>query len=329
MYTMAMNFLYLLLLTPSAVYCASAAVHSHNHLDSNEKESDGAYRQRDYDHYSMGAHNVEFDHEAIIGSVKEAEEYDKLTPDESRRRLGLLLPKMDLNGDQFIDRKELKQWILNSFINLSREEAQERLQEADSNRDGIVTWQEYLRDVYGVNTEEDIGPDDTGDTGMLVREERAMWQQADRNNDGVLDIEEFVVFINPEEHEEMHSFLENQTLREKDKNNDGLIDFAEYIGDRGLKQDKEWLIAEREKFEHELDADRDGALDRAELRAWIIPDNEEIADEEVEHLFLSADDDHDGRLAFPEVLHHHHVFVGSEATDYGEHLFDERFDDEL
>lgn len=51
-----------------------------------------------------------------IGSVKEAEEFDKLSPEESKRRLGLMLPKMDLNGDTFIDRDELKNWILNSFM---------------------------------------------------------------------------------------------------------------------------------------------------------------------------------------------------------------------
>lgn len=51
-----------------------------------------------------------------IGSVKDAEEYDKLSPEEAKRRLALLLPKMDLNGDQQIDRLELKKWILNSFV---------------------------------------------------------------------------------------------------------------------------------------------------------------------------------------------------------------------
>lgn len=51
-----------------------------------------------------------------IGSVKEAEEYDKLSPEESRRRLALLLPKMDINGDKYIDRLELKKWVLNSFM---------------------------------------------------------------------------------------------------------------------------------------------------------------------------------------------------------------------
>lgn len=50
------------------------------------------------------------------GSVREAEEYDKLSPEEAKQRLALLLPKMDLNGDQEIDRKELKSWIMKSFM---------------------------------------------------------------------------------------------------------------------------------------------------------------------------------------------------------------------
>lgn len=51
-----------------------------------------------------------------IGSVKEAEEFDKLSPEDAKRRLELLLPKMDLNGDKLIDRLELKKWILSSFM---------------------------------------------------------------------------------------------------------------------------------------------------------------------------------------------------------------------
>lgn len=51
-----------------------------------------------------------------IGSVREAEEFDKLSPEEAKRRLALLLPKMDLNSDQEIDRIELKHWILKSFM---------------------------------------------------------------------------------------------------------------------------------------------------------------------------------------------------------------------
>ena len=50
---------------------------------------------------------------------------------------------------------------------------------------------------------------------------------------------------------------------------------------------------------------------------------------QVEHLFESADDNKDGQLDTDEILDHHDVFVGSEATDYGEHLKDMRFEDEL
>jgi hypothetical protein len=56
----------------------------------------------------------------------------------------------------------------------------------------------------------------------------------------------------------------------------------------------------------------------------------EIADEEVIHLFASSDDDHDDLLTFDEILDHHEIFVGSEATDYGDHLHNIHiFQDEL
>ncbi|GBP86591.1 Reticulocalbin-2 [Eumeta japonica] len=292
------------------------SVHSHN-VENFERESDGSYRPRDHEHYSESGHNSEFDHEAILGSVKEAEEFDKLSPEEAKQRLALLLPKMDLNGDEFVSRK------------LSKEEATERMSETDDNRDGYISWTEYLQDAFGAETEDEVSPDDTGETGMLLHEEKAMWAEADLNGDGKLDATEFEMFTNPEEHELMHPHLINQTLREKDKNKDGMIDFQEFLGDRGPQQDKEWLITERDKFENEMDLNRDGVLDTHEIRVWVIPDNEDIAQEEVDHLFDSADVNNDGKLSFDEILNHHDVFVGSEATDYGGDLLNGRFDDEL
>ena len=56
----------------------------------------------------------------------------------------------------------------------------------------------------------------------------------------------------------------------------------------------------------------------------------ETAASEVKHLFASADANEDGLLGFDEILDHHEVFVGSEVTDYGEHLHNlDRFQDEL
>lgn len=108
--------------------CTSAGVpkqqHSHTHSHgSKERVEDGAHRHHD----SEGGHHSEFDHEAILGSVKEAEEFDNLSPVESKRRLSVLVTKMDLNADRFVDRHELKSWILRSFRMLSEEEVINKL----------------------------------------------------------------------------------------------------------------------------------------------------------------------------------------------------------
>lgn len=34
----------------------------------------------------------------FVGSIKEAEEFDNLSPEESKKRLAVLVTKMDLNG---------------------------------------------------------------------------------------------------------------------------------------------------------------------------------------------------------------------------------------
>lgn len=61
-------FLGILLTHNMLMYCASAAVHGHS-VDTLERETDGSFRPRDYEHFSESGHNSEFDHEAILGTV--------------------------------------------------------------------------------------------------------------------------------------------------------------------------------------------------------------------------------------------------------------------
>lgn len=50
----------------------------------------------------------------------------------------------------------------------------------------------------------------------------------------------------------------------------------------------------------------------------------------MDHLFAECDDNDDNTLSFDEVLDHYDIFVGSEATDYGDHLHNIHvFQDEL
>lgn len=56
---------------------------------------------------------------------------------------------MDLNADGFVDKHELKTWIFNSLKQLDREETDERFDEVDENRDGLITFTEYVKESFG------------------------------------------------------------------------------------------------------------------------------------------------------------------------------------
>ena len=46
-----------------------------------------------------------FDHEAILGSAREAEEFDSLPPEEAKAKLAALIKKMDRDQDNRISKK--------------------------------------------------------------------------------------------------------------------------------------------------------------------------------------------------------------------------------
>ncbi|XP_076039129.1 reticulocalbin-2-like isoform X3 [Oratosquilla oratoria] len=318
------------------IWSVEGAAHDHHNIRYSQKErmENGARSPRDTGHYDAeGEHNPDFDHESILGSAKDAKEFDSLPPEESKRRLRILLEKMDRNKDGSIDRTELHSWILRSFATLSQEESEEQLDEVDEDADGYVTWEEYIAETYGIHEPEDrdlLDKDSYDEEQKLLKEDRQLFMAADKNLDGLLDEKEFLAFTHPEEHPDMLPIILQQTLEEKDTNKDGVIDFQEYIGSEGREKSKEWLLTEKEKFDHEHDSDGDGVLDGAETLAWMVPSNKDIAEDEVKHLFASTDDDGDDILSFEEVINHHDIFVGSEATDYGDHLHNlDRFEDEL
>lgn len=54
-----------------------------------------------------------------------------------------------------------------------------------------------------------------------------------------------------------------------------------------------------------------------------------MAESEANHLIVSSDDNQDGKLSVDEIVDHHDIFVGSEATDFGQQLENSRIFDEL
>lgn len=56
------------------------------------------------------------------------------------------------------------------------------------------------------------------------------------------------------------------------------------------------------------------------MKDWIIPEDFDHAEAEARHLIYEADTDTDGALTKKEILDKYDVFVGSQATDFGEAL---------
>lgn len=173
--------------------------------------------------------------------------------------------------------------IVAHFRSLSEEESNDRFDEVDENADDIVTWAEYLKEMYDMDSEDEPGVKVSildsrvdAENKQLIADDKVMFATADLNKDGQLNREEFVLFISPEEHPIMLPIILNQTLRDKDTDNDGIISFQEFLGESARDHDKAWLIAEKERFDSEYDKDGDGLLNSNEILSWVVPSNEYV-----------------------------------------------------
>lgn len=164
---------------------------------------------------------------------------------------------------------------------MSEEEANDRFDEVDEDMDDYVTWAEYIKEMYDMDSEDEPNVkvpvyDEKleSENKLLVEDDRVIFFTADVDKDGKLDRDEFVYFISPEEHPIMLPIILNQTLRDKDTDKDGVINFQEFLGDSARDHDKSWLIAEKERFDSEYDKNGDGLLSGNEILSWIVPSNE-------------------------------------------------------
>ena len=159
----------------------------------------------------------------------------------------------------------------------------------------------------------------------LRRDERR-WSQADIDGDGALDKDEFVLFLHPEEDARMHIVVIEETLEDVDRDGDGRISESEYIADMYAPEDEhsqyvpEWVTREREQFRTYRDKNKDGYLDNNEIKEWIVPTDYDHAEAEAKHLMREADKNKDGILTKEEIVENYDVFVGSQATDFGDAL---------
>ncbi|XP_064540138.1 calumenin-B [Drosophila montana] len=315
----------ILLVAAAAISLAAASsIPAAGELPHNPLEHDSLNAK----HFDGGEHNSQFDHEAFLGA-DEAKKYDELSPEESKRRLGLIVDRIDEDKDGFITLAELKAWIQYTQRRYIDEDVGRLWRQHNPDNETTISWETYRNSIYGFMDaleKEELEQEEHGISyKSMLKRDRRRWAVADQDLDDKLTREEFTAFLHPEEHPTMRDVVLLETTEDLDKDKDGKISVDEYIGDMYRpstpnEDEPEWVLSEREAFSKHRDLDQDGYLTEAEIRQWIVPNDFDHAESEAKHLIFEADEDNDEKLTKAEVLDKYDVFVGSQATDFGEAL---------
>ncbi|XP_029038822.1 calumenin-B [Osmia bicornis bicornis] len=279
------------------------------------------------EHYVDSQHNPAYDHEAFLG--EEAKTFDQLTPEESTRRLGIIVDKIDKDKDGYVTGEELKDWILYTQRRYIRDNVERQWKSHNPEGKEKLPWAEYLAMVYGDMDEQEAenhekSKENTFSYVAMLKKDRRRWSTADLDGDDALTKEEFAAFLHAEEADHMKDVVVLETMEDIDKDGDGKISLSEYIGDMFEgpegEEEPEWVKNEKEQFSMYRDKDGDGFLNFEEVKTWIIPADFDHAEAESRHLIFEADTDADQKLTKDEILEKYDIFVGSQATDFGDAL---------
>ncbi|XP_041715530.2 reticulocalbin-1 isoform X2 [Coregonus clupeaformis] len=238
-----------------------------------------------------------------------------------------IVNRIDGDGDGYVTITELKAWIKRVQKRYVYENVAKVWTDYDLNKDNKISWDEYKQATYGyylANPEEfEEAKDQFSFKKMLPRDQRR-FQTADLDGDLAADREEFTSFLHPEEFDHMKDIVVLETLEDIDKNGDGHVDEDEYIADMFSHEEggpePDWVRTERDQFSDFRDLNKDGKMDVEEIRHWILPQDYDHAMAEARHLVYESDQDKDTMLTKEEILENWNMFVGSQATNYGEDL---------
>lgn len=285
----------------------------------------GSHEHLHEDHYIGQQHNPDHDMSVLFGE-ETAKEIRKLSPAEQRAKMMEIVKKIDTNGDNLLSEQEITLWIQHVYRKYALEDAEERFSEFDTNKDGVVTQEEYSSVAHDqlipLNDETVLEDPEQESLRQLLLKEKRRFNFADVDGTPGLNVNEFLAFTHPSEVDYMADFAIEDVLNEYDTDKDGYISLKEFFGNVRNEGEppSQWEIEETVRFKELYDQDKDGRLDREEQLRWVAPNSYGSAREEALHLIKEMDQDGDGQISVSEVLKNQETFMNSEVTDYGRHL---------
>jgi len=271
-------------------------------------------------------HNDDYDHDAFLGK-EEARKFEDMSIEESKAALSAIYDKIDKNGDKDVTETELQEWIKFVQDRYVREDTERQWKDNEIDEQGFLTWNNYVQRTFGNIDNEEDDAEEAAYYKELINRDQRRWKAADGNDDDVpdkLNLQQFLEFLHPEDVPKMRKIVIMETLEDIDKDADGFISLDEYINDMWSQEEDgdepDWIKTEREQFENIRDKNKDGKMDEAEVEDWILPPDYDHTEAEAKHLINQSDSDQDGKLSKAEILDKYDIFVGSQATDFGEEL---------
>ncbi|KAF8944871.1 hypothetical protein BGZ46_006153 [Entomortierella lignicola] len=133
---------------------------------------------------------------------------------------------LDGDGDGLIGLNELKQAIRNANNNPDNYETEKFFKDADQNKDGKITFSEFVEACEKLDLANNI-PLDGQPTKKSSEEVDAIFRNFDRNNDGSITAEELRETLKSQGDKLSEAEIEDM-IRAADKNNDNKIDREEF-----------------------------------------------------------------------------------------------------
>ena len=133
--------------------------------------------------------------------------FQGMSENDKKNRIKSIFKKSDENGDDFLDKTELKKLIVKAGQEFMVRTSKEDFENNDDDEDGFLTWEEFA----GFIDNEDLTDDDFKDHINPAMEKQGykqtkknLFQAADLDKNEKLNLTEYIMTMHPQEFEIMH-----------------------------------------------------------------------------------------------------------------------------